>query len=382
MSRAIKFKKLLENKFNDQKTFPLHSPFFSELEKKYLIEAVNSTFVSSSGKMINSFESKISELTQTKYNVACINGTAALHISLLVAGVKPGDEVITQALSFVATSNAISYVGATPVFIDVDLDTFGMSPDSLNNFLEEFGRQTEEGTFNKKTGKKISACIPMHTFGFMCRIDQIKSICKKWNIHLIEDAAEALGSKYKGISAGKFGLVSSFSFNGNKIITTGGGGCITTQHKRLYEKAKHITTTAKSSNNWEYIHDEIGFNYKMPNINAALGLGQIENFSQKLNSKKLLYELYQDSLYKIGIELTPIPKNTSWNYWLMSVKLPNKKERDHFLKTTNFRNIQTRPIWRLLFKLPMYSKCQKDGQQNAKILENTIVNIPSNLKVE
>ena len=332
--------------------------------------------------MINDFENKISSVINSKYSVACINGTAALYTSLLLAGVKKGDEVLTQALSFVATSNAISYLGAIPNFIDVDLDTLGMSSKALNDFLEENTLRLEEGTFNKKTGKKIAACVPMHTFGIMCRIDEIKKICKKWDIKLVEDSAEALGSKYKGLSAGKFGLLSSFSFNGNKIITSGGGGCIVTQSKLLHSKAKHITTTAKSSKNWEYIHDELGYNFRLPNINAAIGLGQIEQLHKKIESKKSLFELYQEFLPSMGLELTSIPKNTSWNYWLMSIKLSNKKDRDKFLKETNKNKIYTRPIWKLLYKLPMYKNCQRDAQSNAQILEDIIVNIPSNIIIK
>ena len=376
-----KFINLLKTNFSSQESFPLHEPYFSGNEKKYVLEALESTFVSSKGKILDDFENRISFYTKSKFSIACVNGTAALHTSLILAGVKSGDEVLTQALSFVATSNSIAYIGAAPVFIDVDIDTMGMSPNALNNFLVEHTELREEGTFNKKTGKKIAACVPMHTFGFMCRIDKIKKICKKHGISLIEDAAEALGSKYKGISSGKFGILSSFSFNGNKIITSGGGGCILTQNNELYKKAKHLTTTSKSSKNWEYIHDQVGYNYRMPNINAALALAQLEQIDQKILSKKKLYNFYEENLSDLGFELISIPHNTSWNYWLMSINLSNRRERDDFLKETNKQNIFTRPVWKLLYKLPMYSDCQRDAQLNAELLEKRVVNIPSNIKL-
>ena len=278
-----------------------------------------------------------------------------------------------------ATSNAISYTGGVPVYVDVDIDTMGMSPTALQDFLEEHCEIREEGTFNVKTRKKIGACVPMHTFGFMCRIDKIKKICKKWNIPLIEDAAEAFGSSYKGLSAGKYGMLSIFSFNGNKIITSGGGGCIVTEKKSLFKKAKHITSTAKISSNWEFNHDQVGYNYRMPNLNAAIALGQLEQINQKIQYKKTLYEHYKENLPNMGIELVQIPENTSWNYWLMAIKLSSKKERDKFLAFTNNKKVFTRPIWKLLYKLPMYRYAQRDSQKNSIFLEKTIVNIPSNI---
>jgi dTDP-4-amino-4,6-dideoxygalactose transaminase len=257
----------------------------------------------------------------------------------------------------------------------------GMSPLSLSSFLQEFGEKRENGTYNKSTGKKISACLPMHTFGFMCRIDEIKKICKEWKITLVEDSAEALGSKFKGEFAGTFGALSAYSFNGNKVITSGGGGCITTQNKNLYKRAKHISSTAKSSGKFHYFHNEIGYNFRMPNLNAALACAQIESFQRIIERKIKLYEFYAKELPSIGIELVPIPKNTTWNYWLIPILLDDKKERDNFLKETDSFKIMTRPIWTLLFKLPMFSLCQKDSQKNALFLENKIVNIPSNVRI-
>ena len=382
MLKPNSFSKLLKSSFSERDLFPLHEPIFSGNEIKYVNKAIESTFVSSIGGYIVDLEEKISSYTKNKYSVASVNGTAALHTCLILAGVKQGEEVLTQALSFVATSNAISYLGAKPIFIDVEIDTMGMCPRALEDFLYENTVRREKGTFKKKTGKKISACVPMHTFGFMSRIDEIKKVCNKWGINLIEDAAEAFGSKYKGESAGRFGLLSAYSFNGNKIITSGGGGCIVTQNKSLYNKARHLTTTAKVSSDYEYIHDEVGYNYRMPNINAALALAQLENLSKKINEKKKLYDFYKSNLPSIGLELINEPSDTEWNYWLMCIKLQNKKDRDLFLKETNKNKILTRPIWKLLFKLPMYRNCQRDSQKNAIYLEKRIVNIPSNISNE
>ena len=381
MVKAEKFNSLLREATGINGTIGLHEPVFLGNEKKYLNQTIQSTFVSSKGEFIDKFEKNITSLTNSRYSIATVNGTSALHISLILANVKENDEVLTQALSFVATSNAITYLKAKPIFIDVDIDTMGMSPNALKSFLEEFGEKRENGTYNKLTGKKISACLPMHTFGFMCRIDKIKKICRDWNITLIEDSAEALGSKFKGKYAGTFGTLSAFSFNGNKIITSGGGGCITTQDKNLYKRAKHISSTAKSPDKFYYVHSETGYNYRMPNINAALACAQIESFEKIIDRKKKLFEFYNKELPSIGIELASIPKNTLWNYWLFPIILENKLERDNFLIETDKFNIVTRPIWKLLFKLPMFSNCQRDSQKNALYLEKKIVNIPSNIMI-
>lgn len=380
--KARNFNSLVRSITNDQEIVGLHPPLFLGNEKRYINETIDSTYVSSVGKFVDKFEKSISSLTSSKYSIATVNGTSAIQIALILGNVKQNDEVLTQALSFVATSNAISYLKAKPVFIDVDIDTMGMSPLALESFLEEFGEKRETGTYNKLTGRKISACLPMHTFGFMCRIDEIKMICFKWKINLVEDSAEALGSQYKGKYSGTFGLLSAYSFNGNKIITSGGGGCITTQDEGLFKKAKHITTTAKISENYEYIHDEVGYNYRMPNINAALACAQLESFQDIIKNKKKLHKFYAEELPSIGIKLASIPKETTWNYWLIPIILESKKDRDLFLKQTNKDKILTRPIWRLLYKLPMYSECQKDSQQNALLLESKIVNIPSNVRIK
>ncbi|MDA9792179.1 LegC family aminotransferase [Schleiferiaceae bacterium] len=359
---------------------PLHVPVFNGKEKEYLLETIDSTFVSSVGKYVDQVESFLAEYTKTSKGVAVVNGTAAIQVALRLVGVGPSDEVITQALTFVATANSIAYNGAKPVFIDVDKDTMGMSPKALEAFLEEFGEKRDQGVYNRKTGKRISAVLPMHTFGFMCRISEIQTICNEWGIPCVEDAAEALGSQSEGKSAGSFGKLGAFSFNGNKIITAGGGGVIVSNETALGIKAKYVTTTAKRPHAFEYFHDELGYNFRMPNVNAALLLAQLEKLEDYRASKSLVYAKYQ-SFFETnikGADLMPIPETTSqWNYWLMSVQLENREARDEFLNNTNSQGIMTRPIWQLMYKLPMYSDCQRDDQLNAEYLEDTIVNIPS-----
>ena len=358
----------------------MHEPIFIGNEKKYLSECIDSTFVSSVGKYVSLFEQKISEYTNIKNSIAVVNGTSALHICLKLCGVKSGDEVITQSLTFVATANAISYLNAQPIFIDVDIETLGLSPVSLNEFLNEFGEKRENGTYNKKTGKKISACLPMHTFGFICKIDEIIKICNEWRIPVIEDSAEALGSKYNDKSAGTFGKMSAISFNGNKIITSGGGGIILTNSNILAKKAKHITTTSKLPHKWEFDHDSVGYNYRMPNLNASLVYAQIEQIDDFILKKRELHDQYQLLFDKYGIELIKPPKGNKWNYWLNSIRLSNRKERNLFLEKSHKHLILNRPIWKLLFRLNMYSSCQRDSQKNSIYLEDRVVNIISSAK--
>lgn len=363
--------------YNTNDNVYLHEPRFIGNEKEYLIETIDSTFVSSVGPFVDKFELEISKLTNTAKAVAVANGTCALQISLLLAGVKSEDEVITQALTFVATANSISYLGASPIFIDVDLDTMGLSPKALEQFLIQNAELRNDGSYNKKTGKKISACMPMHTFGFMCRIDEIVRICNKWKISVVEDAAEALGSKYKGESSGSFGLLGAFSLNGNKIVTSGGGGAITTNDINLGNEAKHLTTTAKKPHKWEYTHDRLGYNFRLPNINSALACAQLEQLDCMKNSKEKIFNQYKNFFKNSEINFVDIPKDTNWNYWLMSIMLENKKDRDIFLKETNQKGIMTRPIWTLMYRLPMYKENQRDSQKNAEYLEERIVNLPS-----
>jgi dTDP-4-amino-4,6-dideoxygalactose transaminase len=280
----------------------------------------------------------------------------------------------------VATANAIAYNGAKPVFLDVDLDTMGLSPNAIQNFLEEYGDLREDGCYNKKTGNKIAACLPMHTFGFPTRIDEIINICNTWKIPVVEDAAESLGSEYKGQPTGSFGEVGVFSFNGNKIVTSGGGGVIVTNDADLGIKAKYLTTTAKQPHPYEYVHDELGYNYRMPNLNAALACAQLEKLNWFLEKKRELAKKYEDFFEGEDAKFRTELPETKANYWLMCVELENRNERDLFLKETNDAKVMTRPIWELMFRLPMYQDCLKDEQLNAKFLVDRIVNIPSSVK--
>lgn len=375
-STIISFiKKLYPNKTY----IPLHEPIFVGNERKYVLDAIDSTFVSSIGEYVNRFEKMMAEVAGTKYAIAVVNGTAALHISLILSDVKQDDEVITQALTFTATTNAISYLGAKPVFIDIDKDTLGMSPNSLNTFLNEFGIRKEDGfTYNKLSGKRIKGCVPMHTFGFPCRIDEIAEICYKWNITLIEDAAESIGSYFKGKHTGSFGLMGTFSFNGNKTITCGGGGALVTNNAVIAKLAKHLTTQAKVPHAWEFKHDQIGYNYRMPNLNAAMACAQLEKLTDFLKSKRNIAEKYEIFFKDYdSIKFINEPSNTVCNYWLNCVLLNSKKERDAFLKITNENGVMTRPVWTLISKLPMFLNCQNDGLRISQSIEDRLVNLPS-----
>ena len=378
---------------------PLHAPVFNGNEKKYLLDCIDSTFVSSVGKYVDLFEEKMAEYTGAKKAVACVNGTNALYLALKLVGVEPNTEVITQPLTFIATANAIAYTGAQPVFLDVDKDTLGLSPEAVKNWLKNNTkpetRNSKLVTINQLTNKPISACVPMHTFGHPCRIDEIVKICTKYNIPVVEDAAESLGSFYKEKHTGTFGKIGILSFNGNKILTTGGGGMLLFKDEELAKKAKHLTTQAKIPHPWEFAHDEIGYNYRMPNINAALGLAQLEQLPQFIESKRKIAKAYKDffssnsgsevilSLSK-NVEGTTIkfftePINSKSNYWLNSILLENKTERDAFLKYSNENGVMTRPAWTLMNKLEMFKDCQTDNLKNAIELTDKLVNIPSSV---
>jgi len=366
-------------RFNSNVFIPLHEPVFQGNEKKYLIECIDSTFVSSVGPFVNKFEELMNTITQTKKTTAVVNGTAALQVGLRLVGVRKDDEVITQALTFVATANAITYNNAHPIFLDVDLDTMGLSPFAVSDFLDEFGELREDGCYNKNTGRKIAACLPMHTFGFPVHLDELIRVCNLWKIPMVEDAAESLGSEYKGKPTGSFGVVGAFSFNGNKIVTSGGGGAITTNNIEIGERAKFLTTTAKLPHPFEYIHNEIGYNFRMPNLNAALACAQLEQLDSYTNKKRNLAISYENFFVKKGIKFRKETKNTKANYWLMCIELENLKERDLFLESTNSSNIKTRPIWKSMDSLPMYKNCQKDELLNTRFLVDRIVNIPSSV---
>lgn len=374
--------KFIKELFNNKELIPLHEPMFIGNEKKYLNDCIDSTFVSSVGKYVDTFEKEFAKRVGAKYAVATVNGTAALHSSLILADVKRGDEVITQPLTFIATCNAISYIGAKPVFVDVDLDTMGLSPNSLEEFLKANCEVVETTCRNKTTGKTIKACVPMHTFGHPCKIGEIKEICERWHIALVEDAAESLGSYYKKRHTGTFGRVGAFSFNGNKIITSGGGGVIVTDDETLAKRAKHLTTTAKIPHKWEYVHDEIGYNYRMPNLNAALLVAQLEKLEDFLANKRELALKYEEFFSGVDdIEFVKEPENSSSNYWLQSVILKDVKTRDEFLDFTNKNGVMTRPIWKLMNELEMFKDSQSADLSNAKFLEERVVNIPSSVRL-
>jgi perosamine synthetase len=380
MQRIKETISFIQEIFKSKEFIPLHAPTFDGNEKSYLMKTIDSTFVSSVGAYVDQFETMMTAITNTSKSVAVVNGTAGIQVALKLVGVRAGDEVITQALTFVATANAITYNGAFPIFLDVDLDTMGLSPKAVTRFLEEFGELREEGCFNKKNGNKISACLPMHTFGFPVHLDELKAVCDAWKIPIVEDAAESLGSEYKKKSTGSIGEMGVFSFNGNKIVTCGSGGAIVTNNEQLGLKGKHITTTAKVPHAYEFFHDELGFNFRLPNLNAALACAQLEQLNFFLENKRSLASDYLLFFNNSGIKFRTETPNTKANYWLMCVELENQKERDIFLTQTNNAGVMTRPIWQLMYRLPMYQYCQRDEQLNAQFLEERIVNIPSSIR--
>jgi aminotransferase in exopolysaccharide biosynthesis len=358
---------------------PLHRPVFSGSEREDLVACIDSNFVSSVGAQVIEMEQRVAEFAGASHGVAVVNGTNALQVALRLVGVERDSEVVTQALTFVATCNAMAYLGARPVFVDVDRSTLGLSPDALSRFLEAHGELRNGQCFNRKSGRRIAACQPMHTFGHPARIDEIAAICSDWHIPLVEDAAESLGSYYKGKHTGSFGRVGVFSFNGNKIVTTGGGGMIVTDDPALAAQAKHLTTTAKVDHPYEYVHDQLGYNFRMPNLNATLGCAQMEQLPDFLAVKRGIAERYAEFCEEHGLEFVHEPEHARSNYWLNAIILTNREERDSFLKTTNDQGIMTRPIWRLMNELPMYADCQHDGLEVSKWLEERVVNLPSSV---
>lgn len=365
--------------FKSDGFIPLHEPRFHGNEKTYVMETIDSTFVSSVGAYVNRFEEMIAAISGTKRGVAVVNGTAALQVALRLAGVNPGDEVITQSLTFVATTNAIAHNHAHPVFVDVDYDTMGLSPVALSNFLDNNAVRREDRCYNQHTGRRISACLPMHTFGFPVHLNELLEVCAKWGIPIVEDAAESIGSQYYGRPTGSFGQLGVYSFNGNKIVTAGGGGAIVSNDNALGEKAKHLTTTAKRPHRYEFYHDEIGYNYRMPNLNAALICAQLEQLDYFIERKRVLATRYAEFFDQQGIKFRTELPDTKVNYWLMTIELESKEARDDFLNHTNDAGVMTRPIWTLMHKLPMFEGCQRDDQTNAQLLEQRIVNIPSSV---
>lgn len=360
---------------------PLHVPFFGGNEKKYVLDCLETTFVSSVGAYVNRFEEMMQNLTGARFAIATTNGTTALHLALIIAGAGPQNEVITQPLTFVATANAISHAGARPVFVDVDLDTMGLSPAALNEFLKTNTVLNNDGIcINKHTGNRVIACLPMHTFGFPGRIDEIVAICEEYNIAVIEDAAESLGSWYKGKHTGTFGRLGIFSFNGNKTITSGGGGIIVTDDAELAQRAKHLSTTAKQPHAWEFYHDSVAYNYRLPNLNAALACAQLEQIDKIIQNKRQLASCYEEFFESRQEQFVRELTGTKANYWLNTIIFPGRIERDQFLKYSNDRQIMTRPAWRLMNELPMYENCLQGNLSNAKWLEERMVNIPSSYR--
>ena len=359
---------------------PLHAPVFRGNEKKYTNLAIDSTFVSSVGEYVNQSEKMLAEFTGAKYAVATGNGTSALHAALVVAGVQANDLVITQPFTFVATANAVAYCHAEPVFVDIDKDTLGLSAEKLKLFLEKEAHINDQGIcIHKATGRTIRACLPMHSFGLVCRIKEIANICKNYNIVLVEDAAESIGSYVGNIHTGLIGQLGTLSFNGNKTITCGGGGAIITNDEAIAKKAKYITTTAKVPHAYEFFHDELGYNYRLPNLNAALLCAQIEQLDGFLKNKAETANFYHQEFAKNNIEFVKNLEGTTSNYWLNCVLLKDRNERDAFLKYSNENGVMTRPAWTLMTKLPMYEHCIKGSIDNALEMENRLVNIPSSV---
>lgn len=377
--KTIKFIKEL---YGNQEFTPLSVPKFIGNEKKYLNECIDTTFVSSVGKFVDRFENEMAAYTGAKKAVVCVSGTNALHMAMMLVGVERDDEVLTQALTFIATCNAISYIGAHPVFIDVDKSTMGLSPDALKAWLEKNAEIRNSQCYNKHTGHRVKACVPMHTFGHPVRIEEIAAVCAEYHIELVEDAAESIGSKYKGIHTGLFGKIGALSFNGNKTITTGGGGMLLFMDEELGKFAKHLTTQAKVPHRWEFRHDHIGYNYRMPNINAALGCAQLEHLDEFIEDKRRTAAEYAEYFkYVDDIEFFVEPENSFSNYWLNVVILKDRDAQQVFLQETNDNGVMTRPIWELMTRLPMFEHCEHDGLKNTVWFADRVVNIPSSVKM-
>ena len=377
--KTIKFIKEL---YGNQEFTPLSVPKFIGNEKKYLNECIDTTFVSSVGKFVDRFENDMAAYTGAKKAVVCVSGTNALHMAMMLVGVERDDEVLTQALTFIATCNAISYIGARLVFIDVDKSTMGLSPDALKAWLVKNAEIRNGQCYNKHTGHRVKACVPMHTFGHPVRVEEVANICAEYHIELVEDAAESIGSKYKGIHTGLFGKVGALSFNGNKTITTGGGGMLLFMDEELGALAKHLTTQAKVPHRWEFRHDHIGYNYRMPNINAALGCAQLEHLDEFIADKRATAAAYAEFFKNVDdIKFFIEPENSFSNYWLNVVVLKDRDAQQAFLQETNDNGVMTRPIWELMNRLPMFEHCEHDSLENTIWFADRVVNIPSSVKL-
>ena len=372
---AIHFIQSLYPEYGDH--VPLHAPVFLGNEKKYLCDCIDTTFVSSVGQYVDRMEQMVAGYTGAARAVVCVNGTNALHLSLVLSGVGQGDEVITQPLTFIATANAISYCGAAPVFCDVDGDTMGLSPAAVRTWLEGNAEVRGGRCIDRNTGRRISAVVPMHTFGHPVRLDEFVTLCEEWKLTLVEDAAESIGSFYKGRHTGLSGKVAALSFNGNKTITTGGGGMLLFTDAGLGERAKHLTTQAKIPHRWEFRHDAVGYNYRMPNINAALGCAQMENIGKILENKRRTAMAYKDFFAGSAIRFFDEPEGCRSNFWLNAVLLPDKAAQQRFLEETNDAGVQTRPIWELMNRQEMFRGCPHGSLANAEMFADRVVNIPS-----
>jgi perosamine synthetase len=362
----------------------LHEPSFTGNEWLYLKECLDSTFVSSVGKFVDRFEHELADFVGVKRAIAVVNGTAALHIALKLAGVVTNDEVLVPALTFVSTANAVTYCGASPHFVDSDENTLGMNVSKLRNYLTQHTEQRLGACINRQTGRTLRAMIPMHTFGHPSDLDGLLAVARDFNIIIVEDAAESLGSYYQGRHTGTFGQTGVISFNGNKTITTGGGGAILTNNQELADHAKHLTTTAKLPHAWEFKHDEIGFNYRMPNLNAALGCAQLEQLPGLLTAKRNLFRRYQEAFVGLqGVQLITEPKSCKSNYWLQCLALDNEsvEVRDTLLRVTNEAGIMTRPLWTLLCELSPFKHCPSMNLEVARSLSRRLINIPSSAKL-
>lgn len=358
----------------------LHEPQFAGNEWNYVKECLDSSFVSSVGKYVERFEKKLAEYTGVHRAVAVVNGTAGLHTALLLIGMGPQDEVLVPALTFVATANAVVYTGACPHFIDSDAHTLGVDPLKLDLYLSKIARRDADGCVNRKTGRRIRAIIPMHTFGHPVDLDAVEDVCRQFGLTMIEDAAEGLGSRYKGAHVGNRGLFSVLSFNGNKILTTGGGGAILTNDEKMADLARHVTTTAKLPHRWAYLHDRVGYNYRMPNINAALGLAQLEQLPEKIEKKRRLSERYAEAFKDVeGVRFFVEPEFARSNYWLNAILLEDELSDclEDLLDLTNRNGVMTRPVWTLLHKLPMFKNCPRMDLSMAESIESRLINIPS-----
>lgn len=363
--------------YQSNEFIPLHAPTFGGNELKYVSETIESTFVSSVGKFVDEFERKMEGFTGAAKAVATVNGTAGLHAALYMAGVKHGDYVITQALTFVATCNALHHMGAEPIFVDVSKVSLSMCPVALDNYLTDNAYSNEAGCFHKTNNRRISAVVPMHTFGHPAELDELVAVCNKWQLTLVEDAAESLGSYYKGKHTGTIGELGALSFNGNKIITTGGGGMVLCRDATLGARTKHVTTTAKVPHPYEFFHDEPGFNYRLPNLNAALGCAQMEVLPKFLKQKRKIAEQYQQYFANSEFNFVTEPEYAQSNYWLNAVICPDQHSREQLLKVTNDSGVMTRPIWKLMHRLPMFQHAPRDSLVVSEWLEGHLINLPS-----